>query len=114
MGVASVSRCSERRRPALMGSRVGLVTRRGGIKPPAVEAARDPKLARFLARPEAENWLPHLRSLGCELPPEVVDLVQSLLDRRAALLSERRARREQTPEPVQRELAALHTQLFVL
>src|SRR5262249_22716637 len=36
------------------------------------------------------------------------------LTRREALLAERRARRQETPEPVQRELAGLDTQLLVL
>src|SRR5258708_1278758 len=43
------------------------------------EAARDPKLARFLTRPGAEEWLPHLQALGCELPPVVVGLLRDLL-----------------------------------
>jgi hypothetical protein len=78
------------------------------------EAARDPKLARFLARPAAAAALPHLQRLGGELPAPVADLAQDLLTRREALLAERRSRRAETPEAVQRELAGLDTQLLLL
>jgi hypothetical protein len=80
----------------------------------AAEAGRDPKLARFLARPAAPNLLPHLRALGAELPAAVASLLEALLGRRAALLEERRRQREQTPAAVVHELAALDTQLLAL
>jgi hypothetical protein len=80
----------------------------------AQEAAGDSKLARFLARPGTEALLPHLRALGCELPPEVVALVRELLSRRAAVLAERRERREHTPDALLRERAAIDTLLLVL
>src|SRR5262249_36859102 len=80
----------------------------------AQEAARDPKLARFLSRRAAEEWVPHLRTLGCELPSGVIDLVQDVLARRAALLAERRTHQDRTPTTARLELAALDTQLLVL
>jgi hypothetical protein len=78
------------------------------------EARHDPKLARFLARSAASEWLPYLRTLGCDLPPQVVELIRAQLSRRAALLAERRSQRDQTPEPIRRELAALNTGLLLM
>lgn len=80
----------------------------------AAEAARDPKLARFLARPAAGDLLPHLRALSAELPEAVLSLLEALLARRAALLAARRVQREETPPAAQQELADLDTQLLML
>jgi hypothetical protein len=80
----------------------------------AAEAARDPKLARFLARPATQDLLPHLSALGAEVPGSVASLLDDLLDRRASLLAERRQWREQTPAAVRHELADLDTQVLVL
>jgi hypothetical protein len=78
------------------------------------EAARDEKLARFLARPAVAVALPHLCRLGAELPAAVTTLVEQTLARREAALAERRALEEAAPEGLIRELAALDTYLLVL
>jgi hypothetical protein len=80
----------------------------------AREVAGDAKLARFLARPGTEALLPHLRALGCELPPDVLEVIRELLGRRAIVLAERRERREQTPDVLRHERAGIDTQLLVL
>jgi hypothetical protein len=80
----------------------------------SAEAARDPKLARFLARPAVAAALPHLCRLGAELPETVRVLVEETLARRETVLEQRRALREQAPESLNRELAALDTHLLVL
>jgi hypothetical protein len=78
------------------------------------EAARDEKLARFLARPAVAVALPHLCRLGAELPAAVKTLVEQTLARREAALAERRALEEAAPETLNQELAALDTCLLVL
>jgi hypothetical protein len=91
-----------------------LVAAAAGSRDVEAEAAHDPKLARFLARPATQDLLPHLRALGAELPGSVASLLDDLLGRRSALLAERRRQREQTLAAVQHELADLDTHVLVL